>query len=129
MLAAGTQVHTDAIAQPVGTGTETMVPAAARVELADQLEQTCGGGIEVGGQLGDLVAEAIELSDRFRGRDDVRRADFHRCSPLADGATVHPGFGPIWKRPGGEISGRTMIFGIRENASSKNIGAAFASLG
>jgi len=70
MLAAGTQLHADAIAQPVGAGTEAMIPAAARVELTDELEQARGGGVEVGGQLGDLVAETIELSDRVGGRDE-----------------------------------------------------------
>ena len=71
MLATGTQLHPDPPAEPLGTGTETVVPAAARVELADQLEQSRGRGVEVGGQLGDLVTETIELSDRFHGRDDV----------------------------------------------------------
>jgi GAF domain-containing protein len=48
--------------------------AAKRVRLkseADQFEQACGGGVEVGGQLGDLVAETIQLCDRFRGGDNV----------------------------------------------------------
>jgi hypothetical protein len=45
---------------------EAGVPAAARVELADQGEQPRGGGVEMGRQLGDLVAEAIELLDPRR---------------------------------------------------------------
>jgi hypothetical protein len=87
-----------------------MVPAAAGVELADQLEQTRGGGVEVGGELGDLVAETIQFSDRFRGRDTCRFLASIDPVPLAGGATVHPGFGPIWERQGQEISGRAMAF-------------------
>jgi len=40
---------------------EASVPAAARVELADEIQKARGSGIEVGGELGDLVAEAIQL--------------------------------------------------------------------
>jgi len=40
-------------------------------------------------------------------------------SPLACGATVHPRFGPIWKRQGREISERTTIF--REDRLSASI--------
>jgi hypothetical protein len=36
-----------------------MVPAAARVELADELEEVGGGGVEVRKQQGDLVAQPV----------------------------------------------------------------------
>ncbi len=38
--------------------------ATARVELADQIEQARGGGVEVPGQLGDLVAQPIERAGK-----------------------------------------------------------------
>jgi hypothetical protein len=66
----------------VGAGTETVVPAFAGVELADQLEQVSAGGVEVRGQLGDLVAQPVHLGDRRRSGVDVERADFHGCRPL-----------------------------------------------
>ena len=37
------------------------LPAAQIVELADQVQQARGGGLEVGGQRGDLVTEASQL--------------------------------------------------------------------
>jgi len=40
----------------VGARGEAVVPAGARVELADEVEQARGGGFEVCGELGDLVA-------------------------------------------------------------------------
>jgi hypothetical protein len=51
----------------VGAGAAADPPAAPGVELADQLQEPSGGGVEVGRQLGDLVAEAVEL-DPLRGR-------------------------------------------------------------
>jgi hypothetical protein len=39
------------------------IPPAAGVELADEKEQAGGGGVQMGGQLGDLVAQAIQLVD------------------------------------------------------------------
>jgi len=36
------------------------VPASASVEVPDQSEQACGGGIQVRGQFGDLIAESLE---------------------------------------------------------------------
>jgi hypothetical protein len=60
-LAGRAQVEAHAPAQPGGAGAEAAVPTAAGVELTDQGEEARGGGIEVGGQLGDLVAETVEL--------------------------------------------------------------------
>jgi hypothetical protein len=47
--------------------------ALGRVEGADQLEQARGGGVEVGGQLGDLVAELVQLG----GVMNSKRAVLH----------------------------------------------------
>ena len=47
--------------EPGGAGAEARVPSAAGVEGADQLEQARGGGVEMRGQLGDLVAETVQL--------------------------------------------------------------------
>src|SRR5712664_932042 len=45
--------------EPRGARAEPGVPAATRVEFADEIEQARGGRIEMGGQLGDLVAKPI----------------------------------------------------------------------
>jgi len=70
VLPGSSRRHADPPRQPFRAGAEAGVPAAARVELADQGEQPRGGGIEMGRQLGDLVAEAIELlgPSAVRGR-------------------------------------------------------------
>jgi hypothetical protein len=47
--------------QPGGARAEAGVPSAAGVELADQGEEARSGSIEVRGQLGDLIAESIQL--------------------------------------------------------------------
>jgi hypothetical protein len=62
-LAGGAGVETHAPAEPCGAGREAVVPAAARVELTDEGEQAGGRGIEVRGQVGDLVAEAIQVGE------------------------------------------------------------------
>ena len=59
-LAGRAQIEPDAPAQPGGAGAKAGVPAAARVELADQIEQARGRGVQMGRQLGDLVAQAVE---------------------------------------------------------------------
>ena len=69
-LAGGAEIHPDAPGQPVGAGAEAVVPAAARVELADEVEQVGAGGVEVGRQLGDLVAQPVELRSGPRGNHD-----------------------------------------------------------
>jgi hypothetical protein len=44
-------------------------PGLAAVELADEGEQAVGGGVDVGGELGDLGFERFGVGgeDRFRG--------------------------------------------------------------
>jgi hypothetical protein len=76
------RVEAHAPAQPGGAGAETAVPAAAGVELPDQGEEASGGGLEVRGQLGDLVPEAVQLQDARRGGDDAWRMRFHGERPL-----------------------------------------------
>jgi hypothetical protein len=44
-----------------------VVPAAAGVELADEVEKPRGGRRQVCGELGDLVAKAVQLCTRFDG--------------------------------------------------------------
>ena len=45
-----------------------MAQPLAGVELADEVEQPRGGGVEVRRQLGDLVAKSFELPLSMRGR-------------------------------------------------------------
>jgi hypothetical protein len=63
---------------------ETRVPALTDIELADEIEQACGRGVEVRGELGDLVAELIQ------------RARVHGVSPSV-AATLYPQFRSAWK--------------------------------
>jgi hypothetical protein len=79
--------------EPVGARAEPVVPAGAGVELADEIEQAGRGGVQVRGELGDLVAEPIEV----RGAG-VGRVDGHGWSPSA-WATLHPRFGTSGKAP------------------------------
>jgi len=66
VLSCGARRQADAPRQPVRTRVEAVAPPAALVELADQLQQACGRGIEMSGKLGDLIAQPLEV-------DDVRR--------------------------------------------------------
>src|SRR5207245_545141 len=52
------RVEADAPAQPVGARAEAVAPALARVELADEIQKSRGGGFEVRREVGDLVPEA-----------------------------------------------------------------------
>ena len=61
LLAGRAQIEADAPRQPLGAGAKAVVPAAAGVKVADEIEQASGGGIEMHGELGDLVTQAIEL--------------------------------------------------------------------
>jgi hypothetical protein len=73
VLAGGARLEADAPGQPRRARAKAIAPAAAGVELADQIEQACGGGVEVGRQLGDLIAEALEFGSRTNNRSDNRR--------------------------------------------------------
>ncbi len=76
-LAGGAHVDPDTPRQPVGAGGKAVVPAAAGIELADEIEQMSGGGVEMRGQLGDLVAQPVHLRNGLRGGVNVERADLH----------------------------------------------------
>jgi len=56
------QIEPHAPGEPLGAGAEAVAPAAARIELADEVEEACGRGVEMSRQLGDLVAELIKVS-------------------------------------------------------------------
>src|SRR5207247_3357461 len=81
-LAGGARGEPHAPRQPLRTRAQAVAPPAAGVELADQIEQAAGGGVEVGRQLGDLVAKSIQLLDRLGRGNDAERADFHERVPL-----------------------------------------------
>jgi hypothetical protein len=66
-LAGRVQVQPHAPGEPLRARAETSVPAAAGVELADEAEQARGGGVEMRGQLGDLVAQPVQLLGALRG--------------------------------------------------------------
>ena len=61
LLASRAQVEANAPGQPLGAGAKAVVPATTRVELADEIEQAGGGGLEMPGELGDLVTQAVEF--------------------------------------------------------------------
>ena len=86
------QVEPHAPAQPGGAGAESRVPAAALVELTDEIEQAGSGGLEVCLQLGDLITEPTKRCVV----DAIGRVIFHGESPFA-GATLHLSFGGAWK--------------------------------
>src|SRR5262245_57207288 len=78
VLTRGAGLEPDAPGEPVRARAEAMAPAAARVELADEIEQPRGGGVEVGRELGDLVTETLQLDGVRIGRDGARAIDAHR---------------------------------------------------
>ena len=67
-------------------------------------------GLEVGGQLGDQIAEPVHLGGGTGGGDDGWRVDLHGDFPPV-APTLHPGFGASWERRGRAIPGRGIISG------------------
>jgi hypothetical protein len=55
------QIEPHPPAQPGGAGAKARVPSPSHVELSDQGEEARGGGVKVRRQLGDLVAEPVQL--------------------------------------------------------------------
>ena len=55
------RIQSNAPAQPGSARAEAMVPAAARVEVSDAIEQSRRGGLEVRRELRDLITETIQL--------------------------------------------------------------------
>jgi hypothetical protein len=68
VLTRGARLESHAPGQPRRARTEAIAPAAAGVEFADQLEQPRGGRVEMRGELGDLVAEPVQLDGAARIR-------------------------------------------------------------
>jgi hypothetical protein len=64
-------------------------PAAPGVELADQLQQPGGGGVEVSRERGDLVAEPAEIVRGGGGRK--RRRNMHDWPPGSHSITRFSG--------------------------------------
>src|SRR5439155_1677283 len=98
VLAGRARGEPDAPRQPVRTRAEAVAPPAAGVELANQIEQAGGGGVEVGGELGDLVAESIQFLDRLGRGNDAERAGFHERVPLLLGRIYTPLSEAPWSR-------------------------------
>src|SRR5262249_29810632 len=78
VLARGTQFESDTPGKPVRARPEAVAPTAASIELTDQIEQPRGGGVEMRGELGDLIAEPLELDAAWMGRDHAGAIDVHR---------------------------------------------------
>ena len=102
--------------QPGGAGAEAIVPAAAGVELADEVEQASGGRFQMHRQLGDLVAQAIELSSGRHGSDHVRGESAHGESPPTE-TTLHLGFGATWEARHATIAARAEF--LRQRSRSE----------
>jgi hypothetical protein len=96
-------------AQPGGAGAEAGVPALAGVELADEVEEAGGGGVEVRRQLGDLVAQPVEFRGRLQGGWDVWRMDLHSGSPSCWGDST-PRISSHLRASRTGDSGRAMLF-------------------
>jgi hypothetical protein len=73
------------------TREEAVVPAAAGIELADEIEQPRGRGVEMRAELGDLVADSIELDDVRMSRDEAGTTEVHRRASSCC-ADSNPGF-------------------------------------
>ena len=109
LLAGRTEVESDPPAQPVGAGAEPVAPAAAGIELADEVEEARGGGLEMRRQLGDLIAQPVQFRDGSEGRADGVEW-ISMASLPSTGATLHPGFGAALERSGRAMRKRAMIF-------------------
>src|SRR5206468_9107025 len=72
-LSRGTQVEPYPPGEPLCARAEARVPTRPRVELADQVEKPRGRGVEVRRQLGDLVAQPVELCNTIVRRSEERR--------------------------------------------------------
>ena len=60
LLAGGAEIEAGAPVEPVGAGMEAL-PAMLAIELAQVAQQLVGGDLDARGQLGNLVAEAIQV--------------------------------------------------------------------
>ncbi len=112
-LAGGAQVEAHAPSEPGGAGGEDAVPAAACVEVANEGEQAGGRGVEMRGQLGDLVAQAVQVCERMRRGGQGLRGDRHD-EPSFSGATLHPEFSDAGMRPCPTRARGQMVFQCRD---------------
>jgi hypothetical protein len=71
----GGDVNDDLVALARGARIELepVVPPTARIELADEIEEPRGGGVEVRGQLRDLVPEPSTSREHAASRRLVKR--------------------------------------------------------
>src|SRR5206468_8291860 len=96
-FAGGSWIEPHSPAQLEGAGAKAGVPAFSGVELADEIEEAGGRGVEVSRQLGDLVTQSVQC------------ARVHGESPSA-GATLHPSsFGAIGEARQAAIAGRSTV--------------------
>ena len=71
-------VFEERLAGLIGVGEDRRIDVDdARVELADEVEEACGRGVEMSRQLGDLVTQSIEVS-----RASLRGEQVHDESPF-----------------------------------------------
>jgi len=110
-LSRGTQVEPYPPGEPLCARAEARVPTRPRVELADQVEKPRGRGVEVRRQLGDLVAQPVELCNTIVRGNDAERIYLHGESPASIEATLHPDFRGLSDRAGRTRRRREMIFG------------------
>jgi len=90
-------------------------PAAPGIEVTDQIQQARGGGVEVGGQLGDLVAEAAQLRGAASGGSDHgldagAKIGVHRQLLCCSSPTLHRNFRALPAPRGQAIGARSAIF-------------------
>ena len=72
-------IFEEGLAGLIGVGEDRRIDVDdARVELADEVEEACGRGVEMSRQLGDLVAQLIKVS-----RASLRGEQVHDESPSA----------------------------------------------
>ena len=69
LFAGRAEIEAGAPVEPVGTGTEAL-PAVVAIELAQLAQELVGGDLDARGQLGNLVAEAIQVG-RLGGSGSV----------------------------------------------------------
>src|SRR5438445_7282794 len=114
-LAGRAGIEPDAPGQPRSARVEPVAAAAACVELTDEVEKPPGGGIEVAGQLGDLVAETIHLSGAASGGfdhgiDADAKIAVHGRLLRWSAPTLHHDFRGLPALPGRAIARRSPMF-------------------
>ena len=93
LLASGAEIEAGAPVEPVGTGTEAL-PAVVAIELAQVAQQLVGGDLDTRGQLGNLVAEAIQVGRRGGVRKRRFRSTVRHRGEALIGRHLSAGEGP-----------------------------------